>query len=166
YVRWTEGRNIEAFLDLASSSRINVEPLITHRFSVADGERAYQLISGELNEPYLGVLLQYDSDGQLQRRIPLATKPTALRTAASVRLGLIGAGDYAKSMLLPHFKAAGAEFQSIATASGVTARAVGEQHGFRFCVSSAEEVIDDEQTNLIVIATRHDMHAKLTQRSL
>jgi polar amino acid transport system substrate-binding protein len=79
---------------------------------------------------------------------------------------LIGAGGYAKAMLLPNFKAAGAEFQSIATASGVTARAVGEQNGFRFCVSSAEEVIADDQANLIVIATRHDVHAKLAQQSL
>jgi polar amino acid transport system substrate-binding protein len=69
-------------------------------------------------------------------------------------------------VLLPNFKAAGAEFQSIATASGVTARAVGEQHGFRSCVSSAEEVIADDQTNLIVIATRHDLHAELTRMSL
>src|SRR5260221_2172821 len=69
-------------------------------------------------------------------------------------------------MLLRNFKAAGAEFQSIATASGVTARAVGEQNGFRFCVSSAEEVIDDDQTNLIVIATRHDLHAKMAQMAL
>ncbi|HMG72542.1 MAG TPA: bi-domain-containing oxidoreductase [Pyrinomonadaceae bacterium] len=162
YVRWTEGRNIEAFLDLLAEGRINVEPLITHRFKLAESERAYELITGD--QPYLGVVLQYDPERELEQRIPLAAKPSA--PAASVRVGLIGAGGYAKAMLLPNFKAAGAEFQSIATASGVTARAVGEQHGFRFCVSSAEEVIDDDQTNLIVIATRHDMHAKLTQRSL
>ena len=98
--------------------------------------------------------------------IAFRSPPKHLLRLRAVRLGLIGAGGYAKAMLLPNFKAAGAEFQSIATASGVTARAVGEQHGFRFCVSSAEEVIDDEQTNLIVIATRHDMHAKLAQQSL
>src|SRR5229473_1118506 len=162
YVRWTEGRNIEAFLDLLAEGRVNVEPLITHRFKLAESERAYELITGD--EPYLGVVLQYDTERELERRIPLAAKTSA--PAAAVRVGLIGAGGYAKAMLLPNFKAAGAEFQSIATASGVTARAVGEQHGFRFCVSSAEEVIDDDQTNLIVIATRHDLHAKLAQRGL
>src|SRR5712671_6196191 len=162
YVRWTEGRNIEAFLDLLAEGRVNVAPLITHRFKLAESERAYELIIG--NEPYLGVVLQYDTERALEHRIPLATKPTD--PASGVRVGLIGAGGYAKAMLLPNFKAAGAEFQSIATASGVTARAVGQQNGFRFCVSSAEEVIDDEQTNLIVIATRHDLHAKLAQRGL
>ncbi|MDX6499014.1 MAG: hypothetical protein QOG23_2274 [Blastocatellia bacterium] len=162
YVRWTEGRNIEAFLDLLAEGRVNVEPLITHRFKLAESERAYELITG--NESYLGVVLQYDTERALEQRIPLTTKPTG--PASGVRVGLIGAGGYAKAMLLPNFKAAGAEFQSIATASGVTARAVGQQNGFRFCVSSAEEVIDDEQTNLIVIATRHDLHAKLAQRGL
>jgi predicted dehydrogenase/threonine dehydrogenase-like Zn-dependent dehydrogenase len=162
YVRWTEGRNIEAFLDLLAEGRVNVEPLITHRFKLAESERAYELITG--NEPYLGVVLQYDSERALEHRIPLATKPSG--PASGVRVGLIGAGGYAKAMLLPNFKAAGAEFQSIATASGVTARAVGQQNGFRFCVSSAAEVIDDNQTNLIVIATRHDSHADLAQRSL
>jgi predicted dehydrogenase/threonine dehydrogenase-like Zn-dependent dehydrogenase len=162
YVRWTEGRNIEAFLDLLAEGRVNVEPLITHRFKLAESERAYELITG--NEPYLGVVLQYEIERALEHRIPLATKP--IGQASGVRVGLIGAGSYAKAMLLPNLKAAGAEFQSIATASGVTARAVGQQNGFRFCVSTAEEVIDDEQTNLIVIATRHDLHAKLAQKGL
>jgi polar amino acid transport system substrate-binding protein len=162
YVRWTEGRNIEAFLDLLAEGRVNVEPLITHRFKVAESEAAYELITG--SEPHLGVVLQYDAGRELERRIPLGKKTSG--PAAAVRVGLIGAGGYAKGMLLPNFKAEGAEFQSIATASGVTARAVGDQHGFRFCVSNAEEVIDDEDANLIVIATRHDVHAKLTQQSL
>jgi predicted dehydrogenase/threonine dehydrogenase-like Zn-dependent dehydrogenase len=162
YVRWTEGRNIEAFLDLLAEGRVNVEPLITHRFKLAESELAYQLITS--NEPYLGVVLQYDTGRELESRIPLAAKTSA--PVASVRLGLIGAGGYAKAMLLPNFKSAGAEFQSIATASGVTARSVGEQHGFRYCVSRAEEVIDDEETNLIVIATRHDTHASLARKGL
>ncbi len=162
YVRWTEGRNIEAFLDLLAEGRINIEPLITHRFKLAESERAYELITSD--EPYLGVILQYDTERPLEHRIPLSTKTSS--AASGVRVGLIGAGGYAKAMLLPNFKAAGAEFQSIATASGVTARAVGEQNGFRFCVSNAVEVIDDEPTNLIVIATRHDTHAQLAQRAL
>ena len=166
YVRWTEGRNIEAFLDLVSRGRVKVEPLISHRFKIEEGERAYQLITGELNEPYLGVLLQYDSDRPLDTRIELPKKTTAAVPAQGVRIGLIGAGEYAKSLLLPNFKAAGAEFHAIATASGVTARAVGEQYGFRLCVSGADEVIGDEQVNLVVIATRPGSHAELTKRAL
>jgi polar amino acid transport system substrate-binding protein len=166
YVRWTEGRNIEAFLDLLSSGRVKVDPLITHRFSIEEGERAYQLITGEPSETYLGVLLQYDSERPLESRIELPLRPIAASPTQNVRVGLIGAGQYAKSMLLPNFKAAGAEFHTITTASGVTARAVGEQYGFRLCVSGADEVIEDEQVNLVVIATRPGSHADLTRRAL
>ena len=164
HVRWTEGRNLEAFLDLLAAGRVNVDGLITHRFSVDDAERAYQLITGEANEPYVGVLLQYDVARDVQPRITVAAEKSS--SAKSVRMGMIGAGSYAQSMLLPNFKTAGAEFNSIATASGVTARAVGERFGFHFCVSGADEVLADDGVNLIVIATRHDSHAELARRAL
>ena len=165
YVRWTEGRNLEAFLDLVASGRINVEALTTHRFTIEEGERAYQLIAGESQEAHLGVLLQYDSSRALEQRIELPRKSTTPGPAPDVRIGLIGAGDYAKAMLLPHFRAAGAKFETIATASGVTARSVGEQYGFRSCVSGVDEVISDD-VNLIVIATRHGFHADLARQAV
>src|SRR5258706_7406666 len=111
YVRWTEGRNLEAFLDLLAEGRVNVEGLITHRFELAEAEQAYQLIAGESDEPYLGVVLHYESDHDPERRIPIAAKRAGGPTPAkSVRVGLIGAGNYARAMLLPHFKSAGAGF--------------------------------------------------------
>ncbi|MDX6384663.1 MAG: hypothetical protein QOK48_2236, partial [Blastocatellia bacterium] len=72
YVRWTEGRNIEAFLDLVAEDRVKVEPLITHRFKASESEAAYNLITG--SEPYMGVVLQYDAGRELEQRIPLGTK--------------------------------------------------------------------------------------------
>jgi polar amino acid transport system substrate-binding protein len=183
YVRWTEARNIEAFLDLIASESINVETLTTHRFKIDEGERAYSLITGATNEPYLGVLLRYDTTRELESRIEL--KPTSKKTEAatdvsavkkgrdistvspsSVRLGLIGAGGYAKAMLLPNFKAAGAQFQTLATATGVSARNTGTQFNFHSLASTADEVISDSEVNLIVIATRHDLHAELARRAL
>ncbi|HEY8205295.1 MAG TPA: bi-domain-containing oxidoreductase [Pyrinomonadaceae bacterium] len=164
YVRWTEARNIEAFLDMVSTGRVVIEPLVSHRFNIDDGERAYELITSD--QPYVAVLLQYDSTRPLESRIALPSKTRAADTAKTVRLGVIGAGDYAKSMLLPNFKGAGAEFQAIATASGVTARAVGEQYGFHFCASGGDEVINDPDVNLIVIATRPASHGDLARRAL
>ncbi len=194
YVRWTEGRNIEAFLDLIAQQKINVEPLTTHRFPIAEGERAYQLITGESKEPYLGVLLEYDTARELESRIELAPrradgssraeasaraeaavhKIAGVESAASVavgaqtdvRVGLVGAGGYATGMLLPQLKAAGAKFQTIATASGVSAVNVGRQFDFAVCASGAEEVVTDSQVNLVVIATRHDTHAALARLAL
>jgi len=166
YVRWTEGRNLEAFLDLVAEGRVNVAPLITHRFSVDEAERAYQLITDELKEPYLGVVLSYDPERKTETRIRLPAAETVTAPNQSVSIGLIGAGSYAKRYLLPNFKAAGAQFQTVATASGVSAREVGEKYGFRYCVSGADEVIDDENVNLVVIATRHDTHAEMAMRAL
>ena len=164
YVRWTEGRNIEAFLDLMANGGVDVEPLITHRFDLDRTDEAYQLITGEIDEPHIGVLLTYDTERAVERRVALATR-TAV-PADGVCVGVIGAGGYAKGVLLPQFKSAGAEFQSITTASGVTASEVGTQYGFLAAVSSADEVIDDSSANLIVIATRHRTHAELAQRAL
>jgi predicted dehydrogenase/threonine dehydrogenase-like Zn-dependent dehydrogenase len=174
YVRWTEGRNIEAFLDLVAAGGVQIAPLITHRFSIEDGERAYNLIAGETKEPYLGVVLSYDTERELvrniERRPRLLTRDNeraqVTTAAAAVRVGMIGAGSYAQKFLLPNFKANNVAFHAIATASGISARSIGEKYDFARVVSSAEDVIADENANLCVIATRHDTHATLARRAL
>jgi polar amino acid transport system substrate-binding protein len=165
YVRWTEKRNIETFVELIGSGKVNVERLITHRFPIDDAERAYQLISGEVSEPYLGVILEYDPERQVTRRVLLNQNSTS-RADKTITLGVIGAGGYVSAMLLPHFKTAGVNFRSIATASGVSAHDVGKRFGFKFAVSSAEEVIEDKDINLVVVGTRHDLHAELATKAL
>jgi polar amino acid transport system substrate-binding protein len=164
YVRWTEKRNIESFLELVAGKRVNVEKLTTHRFGIDEAERAYALISGDSSEPYLGVLLNYDAEREVTRRVPLT--PPVHRAEKAIRLGLIGAGGYVPAMLLPHFKSEGVEFRSIVTASGVSAHDVGKRFGFAYAVSSADEVLDDPDINLVVIGTRHDSHAELTCKAL
>jgi predicted dehydrogenase/threonine dehydrogenase-like Zn-dependent dehydrogenase len=164
YVRWTEKRNIEAFLELIGSGGLNTDKLISHRFSIDDAERAYQLISGDIAEPYLGVVLNYDPDAQVTRRIVL-NDAGPRKTDSSISLGVIGAGGYVPAMLLPHFKSSGVNFRSIATASGVSAHDVGKRFGFGFAVSTADEVLDDD-VNLIVVGTRHDLHAELAAKAL
>jgi polar amino acid transport system substrate-binding protein len=166
-VRWTEGRNIEAFLDLLAAGRIDVKPLITHRFPIDDAPRAYQLISGNTDEKYLAVLLTYDTESEVSRRIENQSVAKKTRAQAGrVGVGLIGAGAYAQKILLPNFKAAGAEFCSVASASGVSARDVGTKYGFARFLSDAQSVIDDDETNLIVVATRHGSHAELARLAL
>ncbi|MDT7605364.1 MAG: hypothetical protein QOF61_3361 [Acidobacteriota bacterium] len=175
YVRWTEGRNLEAFLDAVASGRVNVAPLVTHRFAIEEGERAYKLIAGDTHEPYLGVLLTYDTERELSKTIDRRRDPHAGDEAAGarddqrasrVRVGLVGAGAYARAVLLPQLKAAGAEFRTIATATGVTARDAGERYDFAALASGADAVIEDPSVNLVVIATRHDSHAELARRAL
>ena len=166
YVRWTEQRNIEAFLDLLSEGTLKVTPLISHRFEIQEAERAYELLSGETNEKCLAVLLSYDSQREPERTIQLAKPHRKPGDHDQVRVGLIGAGDYARAVLLPQLKAAGAQFGSIASASGVSALDVGKKFEFAQAVSSADDVINDNSVNLIVVATRHDSHAELAVKAL
>jgi predicted dehydrogenase/threonine dehydrogenase-like Zn-dependent dehydrogenase len=183
YVRWTEGRNLEAFLDMMATGRVCVAPLVTHRFPIEDGARAYQLIAGDAGEPYLGVLLTYDTARALattieRRRGAGATEGASGdgadraasgdvdRRVSRVSVGLVGAGAYARGVLLPQLKAAGAEFRAVATASGVTARDAAERYDFAALASGADAVIEDPHVNLVVVATRHDSHADLARRAL
>ena len=166
YVRWTEKRNIESFLELIAGGQLNVERLTTHRFPITEADRAYQLISGELNEPNLGVVLNYDPEAEVVRKISLSAAPQARKSEKSIVLGVIGAGGYVPAMLLPHFKTESVEFRSIATASGISAHDVGKKFGFAYAVSSAEEVLDDANVNIVVIGTRHDTHAQLARMAL
>jgi polar amino acid transport system substrate-binding protein len=166
YVRWTEKRNIESYLDLAAGKKINVERLTTHRFQIEEADRAYQLISGDAGEPYLGVLLNYDPEAEVTRKVSLGAATQVRRAEKSIVLGVIGAGGYVPAMLLPHFKTEGVEFSSIATASGISAHDVGKRFGFAYAVSSADEVLDDARVNLVLVGTRHDTHAELARKAL
>jgi polar amino acid transport system substrate-binding protein len=166
YVRWTEKRNIESFLELIADKRVEVERLTTHRFPIAEAEHAYRLISGDGQEPYLGVVLNYDPEAEVARRVSLSGTVPARKPEKSIVLGVIGAGGYVPAMLLPHFKAEGVQFQAIATASGISAHDVGKRFGFAYAVSSADEVLEDANVNLVVIGTRHDTHAELARKAL
>jgi len=166
YVRWTEKRNIESFVELVGDGRVNVDRLTTHQFRIDEAERAYQLISGDSTEPYLGVVLNYDPEGEVTRRVALGAAPAPRQSARAITVGVIGAGGYVPAMLLPHFKTEGVEFRSIATASGVSAHDVGKRFGFAEAVSSADEVLDNADINLVVIGTRHDLHAELARKAL
>jgi polar amino acid transport system substrate-binding protein len=162
YVRWTEGRNIEAFLDLISAGSLDVRRLITHRFEIGQGADAYKLITGEVSEPHFGVVLRYDPESRP------AVRPDGARTPAAkgeVHLGVIGAGDYARAMLLPHFKREKAFLAAVATATGVTAKNVADHFGFQ-CVETPEEIIASSSVNTVVIATRNDSHASLAAAAL
>src|SRR6185369_15765324 len=100
-------------LELVADRRLNVEKLTTHRFPIAEADRAYQLISGELREPNLGVVLNYDPEAEVIRTVSLAAATQVRKSEKSIVLGVIGAGGYVPPMLLPHFKTEGVEFRSI-----------------------------------------------------
>lgn len=167
HVRWTEQRNLEAFLELVADGSLKLEPLVTHRFEIQQALDAYSLIS-EGREPFLGVVLSYGADDEAPVRAPeKATLSTRRASGDRVRVGVVGAGSFGQSVLLPALQATGAaDFSIVASAGGATARRIGEQYGFRTVTSSAEAVLASDDVDAVLILTRHDLHARYVVQAL
>ena len=169
-VRWTEGRNFEAVLDLLASGRLQVADLVTHTFDIADADAAYRLID-QRTEPYLAIRLTYPATGGegavwLTDSPPVSTAP-GNHAGLPVGIGWAGAGAFSTGTLLPAFRAAGFDrFVAVASASGLSARRAAERHGFAKAVPGADAVINDPDVGVVVIATPHDTHAGLAARAL
>ena len=168
-VRWSEGRNFEAVLDLLAAGRLAVSDLVTHAFDIGRATAAYELIE-ERGEPYLAIRLDYqggsDPHGSVQLRQPPAT--SAVRPAAvAPGVGLIGAGAFATGTLLPALRAGGfGRLVAVASASGLTAARAAQRHGFEKAVAGPDAVLADPDVTAVVIATPHDTHAALAVRGL
>lgn len=165
YVRWTEKRNMEAFLRLVAERKINTEVLTTHRFKVADALEAYNLILNRDGERCCGVVLEYPG-------VPAAApsvQPPRARAVASGELGVsvIGAGNFARGVLLPIVKrAARVQLRCVAAATGLSAKNAAEQFGFASSTTDYQEILNDEESKVVVIATRHDSHARMAAEAL
>lgn len=166
YVRFTEQRNMATFLDLVAQGKVDVKSLISHRFSVDEAADAYRLIEGAKTEPYLGIVIQY-SAAQAQQAAPVRIATgTAPVTRGKIGLSFFGAGNYATASLLPVLKnMEPIEFRGLVTASGRTAQGVAKQFGFAFCAGAVSE-LHGEDTDAVVITTRHDTHADATVAAL
>ena len=161
-VRWTEGRNFEAVLDLLAGGRLTVSDLVTQTFGIAEADAAYRLIE-ERTKPYLAIRLTYPGESA-DESVQLRNSPA---TSASPGIGWAGAGAYSTGMLLPAFRAAGfGRFVAIASASGLSARRAAERHDFERAVPGADALISDPDVEVVVVATPHDTHADLTARAL
>lgn len=190
FVRWTEQRNFTAVLDLLAGGALDVEPLITHRFPLTDAAAAYELISGK--EPSLGILLEANAKPDELRTdtihlCPVPSPPprgrglgrggehftTAstddtrrMEAAATVCLGVIGAGGFATKVLLPAFREAGVQCHTVASRGGVSAVHAAKKFGFQQATTDLAQILDNDEINTVVIATRHDSHADLVCRAL
>jgi predicted dehydrogenase/threonine dehydrogenase-like Zn-dependent dehydrogenase len=167
YVRWTEGRNFEAVVDLLANGKLRVQPLITHRFPIERATEAYDVITGKKKEPFIGVLLTYESMRSDARAARVEFRaPTAPRTSR-VALGVLGAGLFANATLLPAIKKVdGIDLVGIASASGLHAQHAAKKFGFAYAASSDDEIINDPNINTVAILTRHNTHADLVLKAL
>jgi predicted dehydrogenase/threonine dehydrogenase-like Zn-dependent dehydrogenase len=168
FVRWTENRNMEAALDMMAQRKLNVAALITHRIPVEQALQAYDIITGKVQESYLGILIEYpatNGPSLLSRNMKLH-RLEGIRPCGRAVLGFIGAGNFAQSMLLPPLMKLSPRLRGIATSKPVNAKATGKKYGFEFCATDAAEVISDGDVNLVCIASRHDSHASYVVEAL
>jgi predicted dehydrogenase/threonine dehydrogenase-like Zn-dependent dehydrogenase len=162
YIRWTENRNIEAFLDLVAAGHVRPEALTTHRFPIAEAAKAYRLIL-EGSEPYLGVVLDYPkaedtSSPAALTRIELAAAKA--KASATIGVSFVGAGAFARSFHLPNVaKHPAAKLRGVIDASGVAARGAAEKFGFAFCGSAEQDALGDAESDVVFVTTPHSQHA-------
>ena len=168
HVRWTETRNLEAFLQFIADGKLNLPSLITHRFPMEQATRAYDLITGSAGEPFLAALLTYagaetesGSPPRLLERISVGARLTAATpSSGSIGLGVLGAGSFAQNTLLPALKAiTGVSFIGVCNATGPRSRKAAEKFGFSYCSNSEVELLQDARIKAMLIATRHNLHA-------
>ncbi|WP_018718416.1 bi-domain-containing oxidoreductase [Arhodomonas aquaeolei] len=175
FVRWTEQRNFEAVLDLMASGAVDVDPLISHRFSIDDAADAYDLLASD--EPSLGILLEYQGAADDERasaiEAPTGRIETGARTVqleantaapargdgSAVRVAFLGAGNYAGRVLMPAFQGAGAIMHTVVSNGGVSATHYGKKFGFQHASTDIEATLADDTVDAVVVATRHDAHA-------
>ncbi len=175
YVRWTEQRNFEAVLQLMADQKIDVEPLITHRFPFDDALTAYQAIS----EPAaMGILLDYgppqgtDSSklsrqittNQLSENSKAFTGKTAGKTLPNI--AVIGTGNFTTRTLLPAFPQSGIQKSALISRSGVSATHAAKKFGFKSVSTDFDEVLKDSSINTVFITTRHNLHAGMVCNAL
>jgi len=164
YVRWTENRNMSAFLKLVEEKKVILEPLITHVFPIERAVEAFDLITSDRKEFYLAVLISYlrEKDSLLNKTIIIKDKG---KQEKGIRVGFIGAGSYAQKYLIPEVKKK-AKLISVVTAHGLTAKNVAEKFEFERCSSDAQDILGDPDINSVFIATKHNTHAEYVVSAL
>jgi predicted dehydrogenase/threonine dehydrogenase-like Zn-dependent dehydrogenase len=162
YVRWTEQRNLEAVLDLLAQGRLELEPLVNHRFSIADAEKAYQVLTDPAAKA-LAIVLEYPGAVARTSRVDLVPEPARPRAPVDgkVRIGVIGASGFARAVMIPALQALPeVSLRGMAAANGLNARSAATQAGFEYCTSEYRDLLADAEIDAVLIATRHGLHAE------
>lgn len=164
YVRWTERRNLEAVLFAISTGRLDVKSLITHRYPFERALDAYDLITGKIAEPHLGVVLTYAEE---PKRPPFARAAPRERTSAGVGIAVIGTGAFATGVLVPALsKVSGARIVTAVSGRGLSALNVADKFGQGDVDATLDDALSRSDVDAVVISTRHDSHAYQAAKAL
>ncbi len=171
FVRWTEQRNFEAVLDMMADGRLDVGPLISHRFELSEIEQAYGVVMG--GEPSMGILLEYPNLPGNEDKLRRSTisnvgvdKSSSKAFGKNARFAFIGSGNYATGMLIPAFKSAGANLDTVASNAGLSGVHAAKKFGFSSATTDVASIFQNEAIDAVVVSTRHDSHAQLVLDSL
>lgn len=169
YVRWTEQRNISSFLDLVASGAVTPSKLVTHHFDISDALDAYDLLLGKAEEPYLGIVIDYEekSSEVLQSGRLEVLKNTGGVKSKEVNVGFIGAGNFTKAVLFPELKKmSDVNLKTLCTATGMNAGETAKKENFDIASTDYESMLKDESINTVFVTTQHNSHAKFIGESL
>ncbi len=172
FVRWTEQRNFEAVLDMMSDGRLDMAPLISHRFPIEDAEQAYALVGGA--GPSLGILLTYPGVELTEAAQTVSIAPSATTerrqsteaTGEQPKVSFLGSGNYATAVLIPVFKARGADLRTVASSGGVSGLHAARKFGFAETTTDSNRLFNNAATDAVVITTRHNNHARFVLQAL
>ncbi|MEE3331767.1 MAG: Gfo/Idh/MocA family oxidoreductase [Myxococcota bacterium] len=167
FVRWTENRNLQSFLSLVASGAIDPGALDTDLVAFSDATESYEALASGARSA-LSILFHYSPDeASAGRRLDLADGAVARAKKDVVGVAFIGAGNYAKGVLLPALaKCKNAQPVSLVTATGPSARRSAERFGFATCATDSSEALGDDAVDLVFVTTRHDSHAELAEAAL
>lgn len=164
FVRWTEGRNMQAILALLAQGKLQIAPIITHRIALEDILNIYDMML-KGTESSLGVVIEYPEEVSVQAR----SESIVLQAVKSdrVNLAVVGAGNFAKGVLLPILKKTdGVTLDTVCTQTGMSGLSTAKQFGFGTSTTNAQSIFESRQINAVLIATRHDLHADLISQAL
>jgi polar amino acid transport system substrate-binding protein len=164
YVRWTENRNMAAFVKLLENKALDLQPLTTHVFDIEKAEEAYDMVTGKTKARYIGILLKYP-EVDTQPLISVKPQAATCSSASIPGIGFIGAGSFAQKFLIPNAKMHG-RLVGVVTSRGVTAKSVGEKFGFGISSTDPQEILANPEINAVFIATRHNSHARYVLAAL
>jgi D-arabinose 1-dehydrogenase-like Zn-dependent alcohol dehydrogenase len=159
YVRWTENRNMQEFLYMVSGKKVNVTRLIDNVFPVEEAAKAYETLNTEKRP--IGVLFKYKELPQKELVRKTQLKPSKIKTD-NINVAVIGAGGFAQAYHLPNLKKIPSfNIKAIVTRTGSNAKTIAEEYGAEYCTTDYKEVLQDANINMVVIATRHNLHAPI-----
>ena len=160
HVRWTEKRNFEAILNAISKKVLKVEPLITERISLNE----YQTIYGNMNNPNsIASILIYDNNAEQKSVVALDQRSFKAQKGV---IGIVGAGNFTSSTILPNLKKIQANIKYIASSGGLTGTIMAKKYAISNSTTDYSEILKDDEVDLVLITTRHNMHAPMVLEAI